>query len=86
MMLEKQISGDQISDLLGKMASPDYQCMTSIPCDNVTMGTDGYLAPDVIISASDNISTDVVTENGYLVPNMSPIDKNLPDKINYTKI
>ena len=85
MRLERQVSEQERSQLLDRMASPDYQCMTSVPghgvplsvvdTDQVIIGQDGYLAPDVIVN------TNFATNNGYLVPNVT-INSDNEDVIN----
>ena len=55
------------SDLLRRMASPDYRSLTSHEPEVVT-GPDGYLAPDIIVTTG-HVDTDTA---GYLLPNLSP--------------
>ena len=61
------------SELLRRMASPDYRTLTCQEAELVT-GADGYLAPDIIVTTG-HVETDT---SGYLVPSLSR-DTETPD-------
>ena len=56
------------SELLRRMASPDYRTLTSQEEEHeLVVGADGYLAPDIIVTTG-HVETDT---SGYLVPNIN---------------
>ena len=63
MRLATSVAGSG-SELLGRMASPDYRTLTE---QELVTGPDGYLAPDIIINTG-HVDTDTA---GYLVPTVN---------------